>query len=62
MAEVIVTISPEGEVNVEAKCIKGASCQDATRAIEKALGVTTEDKATREMYERGSNVQHKHQS
>ena len=43
MPSVIITISPEGETTVEAQGYQGATCKDATRAIESALGTTTND-------------------
>lgn len=37
-----VTVSPTGEVTVEAVGFTGQACEKATQAIEEALGVTTE--------------------
>ena len=57
MAEVEIVILPDGSAEVGVACVKGASCKDLTREIEKALGTVTSDKHTREMYEReGANV------
>lgn len=41
MKSVQVTVSPEGEVVVEALGFKGKGCKAATEAIEKAVGVSS---------------------
>jgi len=38
MKQIIVEISPTGEVKIEAAGFKGNSCEAATKAIETALG------------------------
>lgn len=43
MAEVIITVSPEGEAQVEVDGVCGPGCKDLTRAIEKAIGQTVKD-------------------
>lgn len=43
MPEVIVTIDPQGNVQVEAASISGSGCEQLTAAIEQAIGRTTED-------------------
>jgi len=40
-----------GTPTVKVKCVKGGACKDITRALEAALGETTESKPTKEMYE-----------
>jgi hypothetical protein len=35
-----ITVSPEGAVSIKTSGFAGASCRDATRDIERALGVT----------------------
>ena len=42
MKEIIVEISPDGAVHVEAFGYQGNSCEDATKFIEQALGKTVE--------------------
>jgi hypothetical protein len=39
--DVDVTIDEDGNASVEAKGVKGSSCVDLTKALEKALGKTT---------------------
>lgn len=41
MKTIIVEVSPTGEVKIDAVGFKGNACQQATAAIEKALGTVT---------------------
>lgn len=41
--QVLVSISPTGEVTVEAQGVKGAGCHALTKAIEQSLGVVAAD-------------------
>lgn len=41
MPTINVDISPEGEVTIDAVGFTGRACEDATRALEQALGVQT---------------------
>lgn len=43
MPQVIVTVSADGKVQVEAQGVRGATCQQLTEAFENALGQTTTD-------------------
>jgi hypothetical protein len=45
-----ITISPKGETKIETQGFTGSSCQDATRALEAALGAKTSDTLTGEYY------------
>ena len=45
-----ITISPKGETKIETQGFTGSSCQDATRALEAALGAKTSDTMTSEYY------------
>ena len=50
--ELEITISPDGEVQVLVKCVKGQSCVDETKFLEEALGNTIESRElTDEYYE-----------
>lgn len=53
-----ISISPTGDVQVKVDGVKGASCKDVSKAIEKALGQVTSDKLTSEYYETPVNAQH----
>lgn len=50
MAQVIVTVSDQGDVQVEAKGVKGSGCKALTKAIEDSLGRVTADTPTAEMF------------
>lgn len=49
MKTIIVRIH-KGQTSVQAEGYAGASCKDATNALEKALGQVTADETTPEMY------------
>lgn len=46
-----VTIDPNGGVKIAGVGFKGAACEQATRALEQALGRTVTDERTSEFYE-----------
>jgi hypothetical protein len=46
-----ITVSPAGETRVETKGFTGPSCRDATKLLERALGVVASDTPTAEMYQ-----------
>lgn len=51
MTQIIeVTISPTGETKVETKGFAGASCRDASKFIEQALGQRAHEQLTGEFY------------
>jgi hypothetical protein len=43
MRRIQVQISPTGEVALETHGFEGSSCRDASRALERALGLITRD-------------------
>jgi len=45
-----ITVSPKGETKIETSGFSGSSCQDATRELEKALGVVADEQLTGEFY------------
>lgn len=50
MKKIIVTISPEGKIRVEAEGYSGNSCEEATNFL-KSLGTVTEENKKPEFYE-----------
>jgi hypothetical protein len=46
-----VTVSPTGETTIQTKGYAGSDCLRATKALEQALGVTTNDRKTSEYYQ-----------
>jgi hypothetical protein len=40
--EIIVDVSPEGNVKIDAVGYEGKACEQATKALEEALGVVTQ--------------------
>jgi Protein of unknown function (DUF2997) len=49
--EIIVEIDKDGSVTVSVRGMKGSGCRALTKDLEKALGRTVEDHATRELTE-----------
>lgn len=58
MEEVTITVAPDGTVKVGVRCVKGKSCKDLTKDLEKALGRTVKDVPTPEMTE-ATHVHHR---
>lgn len=56
--ELEISITPEGEVKIEVKGVKGASCLDVTKDIEEALGVVKSRENTSEYYQQEQEQQH----
>jgi len=52
MSEIIVTIAPDGGVQVAVKGVAGPSCVDLTDAIERAVGVVRNKTQTQEYRQR----------
>ena len=46
-----ITINPKGETRIQTKGFAGASCRNATRDLEKALGLVQTDQPTAELYQ-----------
>jgi hypothetical protein len=47
-----IIVSPTGETRIETKGFQGASCQDASRLFEQALGAKTSESLTAEYYQK----------
>ena len=57
MQEITVVIEKDGQVRVEVRGVKGASCLDMTKGLEEALGGQVEDRQmTPEAQEVGEEV------
>jgi hypothetical protein len=52
--QMIITVNPAGETALETSGFSGASCQDATRDFERALGVSSNETLTQEYYNTGT--------
>lgn len=57
--ELEITITPDGEVKIEVKGVKGSSCVDLTKDIEEALGVVTDREHTSEYYQQETDQRQK---
>lgn len=45
-----IVVDPKGGTKIETSGFTGSSCQDATRALEQALGAKTDEQLTGEFY------------
>ena len=45
-----ITVSPEGSVSIKTSGFTGSSCRDATRDLERALGVSGREHLLTEFY------------
>jgi hypothetical protein len=52
-----IIVSPTGQTNIETKGFAGSSCRDASRFLEEALGVKTEDRPTAEFFSQVTDQQ-----
>lgn len=52
MMVIEIIVNPAGQTTVQTKGFSGATCRDASRALENALGLVEQDRPTAEMYER----------
>ena len=59
MARIIeVVVSPTGETTVQTKGFAGGDCLQASRWLEQALGIASDDRKTAEFYAAAENEQH----
>ena len=59
MEKIIVTIGPNGEIDIEGKEFKGKTCDAAIDPLAEELGITVNKKRKAEYYQRTSNVKRK---
>ncbi len=57
-----ITVSPEGTVNIKTTGFSGSSCRDATRDIERALGLAGRETLLPEFHGRTSTSEQLRQS
>lgn len=57
MTTVEIVVDADGQVSIRVQGVQGASCKDATKQIEAALGIVTRDDKTAEWYEKASAEQ-----
>ena len=62
MKQIEIEVSETGEVKIEAVGFKGNSCEQATKAFEKALGVVRDKKKKPEYYQNQTTTNQKHVS
>lgn len=51
MKTIEIVVSPDGTTRIETRGFSGASCQDASRFLEQALGRTTAEQRTAEFHQ-----------
>jgi hypothetical protein len=51
MPVIDVTVAPNGETRIETQGFVGAQCQQATRALEAALGLVQSEQLTPDFYQ-----------
>jgi hypothetical protein len=52
-----ITVSPEGAVSIKTAGFTGSSCRDATRDLERALGVSGKESLLPEFYGQTSTIE-----
>jgi hypothetical protein len=58
MKTIEITVNPLGETKIETKGFSGSECLEATRELERALGMTSNDKRTAEFYSQANAANH----
>jgi hypothetical protein len=51
MSTIQIIIDPLGQVRLQTKGFTGASCREASKSLEQALGLTESDRPTPELYQ-----------
>ncbi len=57
MKTIEITVAPNGQTQVQTKGFLGASCRDASRFLEQALGERTDEQLTAEFHQTESAQQ-----
>jgi hypothetical protein len=57
-----ITVSPEGATSIKTTGFSGSSCKDATRDLERALGVAGRETLQPEYFQQGSTGEQLSQS
>jgi len=57
MKTIHLIIDPQGQVRLETKGFEGASCKEASKVLEQALGLVQSDQPTAELYQSVPNQQ-----
>ena len=57
-----ITVSPEGATSIKTMGFSGSSCKDATRDIERALGVSGRESLLPEYFQQGNTGEQLSQS
>jgi hypothetical protein len=56
MKVIEIIVSPQGEARVQTKGFAGASCQEASRFLEQALGQRTKEQLTAEFHQSNATI------
>ncbi len=56
MTEIKIVIGSDGKANIDVAGVKGKSCSDLTKSIEKALGKVQATKKKPEFYQQAATV------
>tara|TARA_R110002096_G_scaffold342549_1_gene535519 strand:- start:5462 stop:5671 length:210 start_codon:yes stop_codon:yes gene_type:complete len=54
--QIMVTITPEGDIRIDAKGYTGSTCEEATAFLETALGNVKHREQTRDRYRRSPHI------
>ena len=57
MKTIEITVSPKGETTVATRGFSGASCREASKFVEQALGQRLDERLTAEFHQSETNVQ-----
>lgn len=52
--QIVITVSPEGATSIKTVGFSGSSCKDATRDLERALGVAGTEHLLPEYFQKGN--------